>query len=411
MTSSPAPAGRPGGRLPGPLWDRRRGFVALAALAIGHFAVDAYSSGYAPLLPVLRDRLDLSLARVGWCTAVLSVSSSLLQPLYGLLSDRLGSRFILALAPAISGLGLGALAWTESYAAALAMFFVAGIGIAAYHPQGAAQATEAATRRPGLFMSLFLAGGTVGFAAGPLLMAEAVARWQWTGLWRVAALGVAVSLLLVLLVPDPRPGGRRRGGLRPALRRHRRPLLLLYLLVVIRGAVQLTFTGFLSLYWVGEGLTLTRASLYLTVLLACGSVGGIVGGWLMDHVPGRIILCLSMTGALPLMAGGMLLSGALQLLALSAGYAFLLLTMSVNVLMAQRWVPEHRSTVSSLMMGFAWGVGGTATPLVGMAGDVVGLGNALLGVALLPGVGILLAWMLPRTPPMMESGTVERSRR
>ena len=114
---------------------RRNGLIAFAALAVAHFVLDAYATGYAPLLAVLRDHLGLSLTQVGWCAAVMAFSSSLMQPLYGFLSDRLRSRYVIAFAPAITGLGLGALAWVDSFSAALMLFFIVGIGIAAFHPQ------------------------------------------------------------------------------------------------------------------------------------------------------------------------------------------------------------------------------------------------------------------------------------
>ena len=88
-----------------------------------HFILDAYATGYAPLLAILRDRLDLNLTQVGWCAAVMAFSSSLMQPFYGFLSDRLRSRYVISFAPAITGVGLGALAWVDSFSAALLVFF------------------------------------------------------------------------------------------------------------------------------------------------------------------------------------------------------------------------------------------------------------------------------------------------
>ena len=106
-----------------------------------------------------------------------------------------------------------------------------------------------------------------------------------------------------------------------------------------------------------------------------------------------------MGGALPFLLTAFWLPSALQLALLSIGYAFILLTMPVNLILAQDYVPEHRSAISSLMMGFAWGIGGAVAPLVGKLADLYGLSIALMLVAGLPFVGLALAWLLPAPAP------------
>lgn len=292
MEQIPATTGRP--------VSAKARLLPFAVLACGHLVVDAYSSGYAPLLHPLRERLGLTAAQVGGCTAVLAVSSSLLQPLYGLLSDRLRSRAVVALAPAIAGLGLGALPWSGGYPSALFLFFVAGIGIAAFHPQGVAQVRELARRRPGLALSLFFGSGSAGFALGPVAMGQALTAWEWPGLWRVAIPGFLASLVLLWAAPRPHHQEPGEGGpVGAALARHWHPLLLLYLLVVIRGAVQLTYLGFLPLYLLELGYSLRGASWGLGIFLACGSLGGLLGGLMADRWGGRAVIRTSMAGPSP----------------------------------------------------------------------------------------------------------------
>lgn len=377
-----------------------QGGGALAVLAAAHFVIDAYSSGYAPMLVVLRDQFGLTLAQVGGCAAVFTFSSSLMQPLYGLASDRLRTTMMIALAPAVTALGLATVPLTNTYLTALACFFVAGIGIAAFHPQGAAQATESLPRRPSLAMSLFIAAGNLGFALGPTLVGLALAAWSWPGLWRMLFPGALATVLLVRLAPPPRPRERHRDtGVAKALRPLWKPLTMLYLLVVIRGVVQLIYVGFLPLYFIESGLSLGQASGALTVFLTAGSLGGFAGGFFGDRYGGRTVIRFSMVGSLPFFVAAFFVSSnAWQLAALCFGYFVLLLTMPINVIMAQSWVPDHPSTVSSLLMGFAWGVGGIVAPIVGKGADLFGLERALLVVGMMPLLGIWLAWRLPERP-------------
>ena len=377
----------------------KQGGSALAVLAVAHFVIDSYSSGYAPMLAVLHDQLALTGAQVGGCIAVFTFSSSLLQPLYGLLSDRLRTSMMIAFAPAITALGLATLPLATGYGTVLVCLFVAGIGIAAFHPQGAAQATESLPRRPSIAMSLFIAAGSLGFALGPTLVSIALAWWTWPGLWRILFPGAVATVFLVRLAPSPQPRQRQREkGVRKTLLSLWRPLLILYLLVVVRGAVQLIYVGFLPLYFVESGMSVSQAGGALSIFLTAGLLGGFSGGFLGDRFGGRAVIRISMVGSVPFFVAAFVVSSAAwQLAALSAGYFVILLAMPINVVKAQSWIPDHPSTVSSLLMGFAWGVGGVVAPFVGRGGDIFGLEHALLVMGLVPLFGIWLAWRLPET--------------
>ena len=379
----------------------RRGAGALTVLGLAHFMVDSYSSSYAPLLAALRDQMGLSLTAVGVGAAVFAFSSSIMQPVYGLISDRVRTSMMVSLAPAISAVGLAMVTQVQSYPAALAWMFVAGIGIAAFHPQGATQASDALPHRPSLAMALFVGTGNLGFAAGPILVSVALGLWGWEGLWRIVIPGLLVTLFVLPLVPTPEvPRRRARHGVKKALTAAWRPLLLLYLFVVIRGTIQLNYVSFLFLFLTEEGFTTVGASVGLSVFLAIGSVGSLVGGLLGDKLGMRRTIRMSMWVALPLFAGSFAMpTTTLQLAVLCVAFFFVLLSNPITIVLAQSWLPEHRNTVSSLMMGFAWGVGGLVAPVVGRVADSFGLGVALFWIGMLPLVGVLLALRLPGSGP------------
>ena len=374
------------------------GLGALAILSAAHLVIDAYSSVYAPVLAVLHERLGLSLAQVGGGAMVFGLSASILQPVYGLISDRLRGTWIIVLAPAVAAIGLAAVPLAGSYAALLAALFVAGIGIAAFHPQGAAQAADTMPHRPGATMALFVGAGNLGFAIGPAMFSVTYAIWGWDGLWRIALPGLLTTLLLLPTAPAPVHDPKRpRPGVGRALRARWRPLLLMYLFVVTRGSVQLIFVAFLPVYLLQAGFALGGATAALSIFLTAGSLGSLAGGFLADRVGARNVIRLSMLLALPaFVASFATISPWLRVAWLSVGFFFLLLSNSVTIVLAQSWVPEHRSTVSSLLMGFAWGMGGLFAPLVGRLADLYGLERALFAVGLLPIIGIILALGMPR---------------
>src|SRR5712692_6605149 len=145
----------------------------LALLAAAHFSIDAYSSFFSPLLPLLVTRLHLSLTRVGALVALASVASSFSQPLFGFLSDRVHRPWFVAVGPPVAALFLSAIGLAPSFGGLVALLVLGGIGVAAFHPQAAVLASGLSTSRS-LAMSVFVTGGTLGFSLGPLYAVSVV---------------------------------------------------------------------------------------------------------------------------------------------------------------------------------------------------------------------------------------------
>src|SRR6186997_3165532 len=146
--------------------DRR----AMVTLSGGHLSVDFASGAVPALLPFLSDEFDLSYTATAALILAVLVSSSLLQPLFGLWSDRRGAMWLLPGGVALAGTGSGLAAVAPSYALVVVLFFVAGVGIAAYHPEGAKFAAYASGRRRASGMSYFNIGGNSGYALGPIVV-------------------------------------------------------------------------------------------------------------------------------------------------------------------------------------------------------------------------------------------------
>ena len=370
----------------------------LALLAVGHFFIDLYSSALGALQPLLVARYSLSLLEAGTLGGVLSFSSSVMQPLYGYLSDRLHSRVFTVLSPFLAGLFISALGLATGFPTLLAMVFLGGVGIAAFHPQGTAHAAAVWNRRRGLGMAIFITSGTVGLALGPAYFSALTTQLGLDNAYWGALPGLAITLVLLAALPAP-PRRELPAGhfdLAP-LRRVWKPLTLLYFLVVIRSVIQVVFAQFLPLYFHRErGFAVSTASYVLTLFLAGGAVGGFLGGNLADRFGGKRVIAFSMIASVPFLVLFMTTRGMLSLAGLFVGGLILLFTVPVNVVMGQELVPAQSGTVSALMMGFAWGMAGlVCIPLFGWTADQVGLHAAMWGVVLLPLAGFALAAKLP----------------
>jgi MFS transporter, FSR family, fosmidomycin resistance protein len=372
----------------------------LFSLSLGHFINDSYSNFLGPLLPLLLIKLKMSLAQAGWLVAIQVFSSSFMQPVYGYLSDRYLKRVFVVFSPLVTALFMSFVGIAPSYSLLAALLFLGGVGIASFHPQAAAMASQAMQRQKGLGMSLFVSAGSLGYALGPLFITSAVA---WVGLERsfvVLIPGLLVFALLFLLVPPAEESGVAsvKQDLSDLIKPVWKPLLILYLLVVLRSVVQMCLVSFLPVYLSGKGMSNMAASQAITVFLFCGAAGGFAGGSLADLFGEKRIITFSMLLAAPFLWAFQAWSGPLSFLFLAVGGLILFSTVPVNVVMAQKLIPQSSSTVSALMMGFAWGVGGLIVPLFGKLADGVGLEKAFWLVPLFPFAGFLLSLRLGRQP-------------
>jgi FSR family fosmidomycin resistance protein-like MFS transporter len=372
--------------------------LPLVLFCLGHFLVDLYSGALGALQPVLQSRFHLNFTQAGVLGGVLVCSSSVMQPVYGLLSDRWNSRLFTVLAPAVAGIFISSLGVAPCYIALLAMVWMGGSGIASFHPQAAANATSGVERNRSGAMAIFICAGTAGLACGPIFFSTLAAHGLALNSWG-ALPGVLVTLMLLAWMPPI--AARARGGQTrswSSLRAVARPLTVLYFLVFIRSVVQITFTQFLPLYLnTQRGYSLAAASAMLSLYLVGGAIGGLAGGRLADRFGGRLVIIISMIGSVPFLVLFVFTTGIVSAISLFLGGLVLLFTIPVNVVMAQELVPSQAGTVSALMMGFAWGAAGLVfIPLTGWISDIFSMQHAFAGLVVFPLLGFLLALMLPK---------------
>lgn len=370
----------------------------LALLCVSHFIIDLYSIGLGTFQPYLVERLSLSLAQAGLLAGLLSLSSSTLQPLYGLLSDRFPTRHFTVLAPLVAGLGISSLGHATSFGMAIVCVVLGGAGIASFHPQASANATTGITYRRARWMAVFISSGTLGLAMGPAFFSYVTAHAGFdNAIWALLPGLIMTLVLWRYLTRFPATHARRALDFAP-LKAVRGPMILHFLLVVIRSIVQISFSQLLPLYLYRERhFTVAEASLALSLYLASGAIGGFTGGQLADRFGGNRVIRISMSASLPFLLLFFLSTGWLAMLGLGLGGLLLLFTIPVNVTMAQDLVPSSsHGTVSALTMGFAWGMAGLIfVPLEGRIADATSLHVALMGTLIFPVIGFGLTWLLP----------------
>lgn len=369
----------------------------LAVLSLAHFTIDSYSSFYLPLLPLLVPRLGLNYTLVGTLVAVGSMSSSFAQPAFGFFSDRMSRPWFVVLGPLVAALFLSSIGAATSYAGLVALLVLGGFGVSAFHPQTASLAGQTSAER-GKAMSFWVTGGTLGWALGPMFATVSVGAFGLERTWLAAIPGLVLCAVLFawfLRVP-PLPHAHRTRTRLSDLRPIARPLTMLYLTVVMRSAVSSGFATFLPLWVHEQGWSVAAGATVTTIYLTAGALGGFAGGWLADRIGARRVVRLSFLLAAPFYVAFFLIRGAPGLVCLVAGYALLQASLPVNVVMGQELSPRHASTISSLLMGAAWGVGALLMGPIGALADHAGLDAGLMALSSLLAAGFTFAMCLPR---------------
>ncbi|MBC7097862.1 MFS transporter [Candidatus Bipolaricaulota bacterium] len=362
---------------------------SLLLLSAAHALNDGYGSFLAALMPLLIDRFGLSLAMAGLLSSIRTSAASFTQPVVGHLADRLGPRWLVLLGPAVTCSAMSLLGVLPSYIALAVALVFAGLGTAAFHPAAASLAGGFRRERRGLAVSIFSAGGTVGVAIGPVLVAALVGRF---GLSVTPALLLPAWILVGLLVWRMPKVARGLQEARLRLRAHPNAKQLAHLwgIAVLREFVGASYTSFLSVLWVERGASVTVGGLSLTLFSLAGAVGGVMGGRLSDQLGRRKVIVGALLMTIPFLYLFLLTDGLVSMIFLGLGGMLLLASNPVSVTFAQELFPEHRGVVSGLVMGFAWGVGALLITALGWLGDRLGLETAL-GIAtgvLVPAAGI-----------------------
>ena len=375
------------------------------ALMSGAHAVDDLYQGAVPaLLPFLVAERHYTYAAVAGLTLAATVLSSVAQPLFGWWTDRGARRWMIALGMTLAGIGVALSGLTDSYELTWLVIACSGLGVAAFHPE-AARAARQAAGDSNRAMSVFALGGNAGFALGavittPLLV---VAGLRGTALLAVPALLMALLLTLRLRTVLDGPAGSPLDIRLPSGTDDWSAFLRLTLVVVARSMLFFGLTSFLALYFIDDlGGSAAEGGAALTVFLVSGSVGTLLGGWVADRV-GRVFsirLGLALTG--PAIAGLVITDSrpvALVFVVLTGVAVFM--PFSVLVMLGQDYLPNRIGTASGVTVGLAVSVGGLATPVLGRLADATSLRTSLGALVVLPLIALLLSGLIrePRHDP------------
>ena len=370
---------------------------AMAALSGGHLAVDFAGGSLPALIPFLTDKYDLSYTLAAVLVLVSALSSSVVQPLFGLWSDRRGAIWLLPTGVAIGGLGMALAAAAPAYWIVVVFVIVSGLGTAAYHPEGSKFAAYVSGRRRASGMSLFSIGGNIGYGLGALATTPLVVALGLRGGLLLALPGLAVAACLLSLTPYLREFVPDRRTRRAASgRTDRRALAILLTIVTFRSLAWFGLITFVPLWEVSLGHSKSHGNHLLALMLLAGGIGTLAAGPIADRVGLRTVLLWSNLVSGPLILVFVLVGGVPGAVALALVGIAVIGTFGITMVLSQDYLPRHIGMASGLSIGFSIGLGGIAAVVLGAIADAVDLRAAFYVCAAAPVVALALTPLLPR---------------
>ena len=371
----------------------------MTALSSGHMATDFAGGAIPALLPFFKDRFGLSYTLVAVIVLASSISSSVIQPLFGLWSDRRGAIWLLSAGVAVAGVGIGLAAASPAYGLVVFFVVVSGLGTAAYHPEGSKFAAYASGDRRASGMSLFSVGGNIGYALGVVVTTPIVIAFGLRGGLLLMIPGLLVAGLLLRLAPyllslepaEPGPAARASA----AEREQPGALVLLLVIVALRSVAWFGLLTFVPLWEVSLGNSASYGAHLLSLMLLTGAIGTLLAGPAADRVGRRPVLMLSNLVVPPALLVFVLVGGIPGALALCVIGPAVVGTFGVTMVMSQEYLPRHIGLASGLSIGLSIGLGGIAAVILGAVADSVDLRTALYICAAAPLLGALLTALLP----------------
>ncbi len=376
-------------------------YRSVGLLTLAHTATDINQGAIPVLLPLFIVQHNLTYAAAAAIVFTTTLVSTVTQPVFGLVADRLSRPWLMPLGVLLAGLGLSCVGLAPTYTMGLVAIGISGIGVAAFHPEGARLANRFAGENKATAMSIFATGGQLGFAIGPLIATFALLQWGLKGTAFLVVPAIAVTLLVAFVLPGLwkyHDAGGGKGAQKGQGTDFWGAFICLSILVLFRSVIFYGINTFLPLFWINVlNQSKTAGASALTVFFASGVVGNLLGGRIADRVGYKVAILVEfvcLTVLLPLFA---FTPNPLWAIVLLIPIGLMIFApVGPMVVLGQNYLPNRIGLASGVTLGLAFSFGGITTPIFGWIADRHGLHAAITALAFLPIICTILSTILPK---------------
>jgi FSR family fosmidomycin resistance protein-like MFS transporter len=379
-------------------------FSILFAISFSHMLNDTIQSLIPAIYPVVKDSFQLNFTQIGLITLTYQLTASILQPFVGFYTDKRPQPYALVAGMSFTLIGLVALSMAPNFYLILLSVGLVGIGSAIFHPEASRMAYLASGGRRGMAQSLFQVGGNAGSSLGPLLAALIIVPYGQSSL----AWFSVIALMAIVVLWNVGTWYKRKSlitkvkgkvnvsEIHPLLSRQKVVFYLLILMVLIfsKYIYMASMTSYFTFYLIDKfDLSVQSAQVYLFIFLFAVAAGTFIGGPLGDRFGRKYVIWASILGVAPFT---LLLPHAnlfwTSILTVCIG-VIISSAFSAILVYAQELVPGKVGMVSGLFFGFAFGIAGIGSAILGKLADLTSISYVFQVCAYLPLIGLLTGFL------------------
>jgi FSR family fosmidomycin resistance protein-like MFS transporter len=382
--------------------EREPNKLASGVLCAGHLWVDSYGGFITPILPFIAAKLSLSLAVITMIISFSHLASSMMQPLFGYISDSISKRFFiiwgLILASVFVSLsGIASNAWILGF-----IIIMGNVGVAFFHPQAMSLTHYFAGKKINSIMGIFTACGTAGYALGPLFSSKLVDNWGLGSTVYGIIPGLIFAFILYKMLPKIPVDLKKtkRGNFFKILKEifNNKLLMILTYISILNSMTVLSFAIWMPFVWKQHGYSILVIGNLIALFSAAGGISTFLGAKFAEYSSKRTVYYVSLLPIMPLGLSCLYFTDKNPIVSfisfILVGF-FIAFSVSINIVTAQSVLPNNKGMISGVIGGFSWGVMGLLLTPLGFLAEKIGIIYVLSFISIIPFVSSLLIRFIP----------------
>lgn len=362
---------------------------AILGLSFGHFSIDLYAALLVPLYPIITTKLGMNLASISAIIAFGHLVSSMLQPLFGFIADKLKHRTFMIWGLIFTSIFIPLATKAPNIALFLTCLLIGMLGNAFFHPQVSSLVKDFNKNNPDLShnMGIFLGLGTIGYAIGPYISTYTYQNYGENKFLYLSLLGIITAIFIYFFVPKkPTKEQNNKGNFFKIIFEilKNKTCLFLTFISTIKSAVSISFGTYIPFLLKNQGYSLNTIGMIVTLFFISGGFATIFSSKIESKIGANGVVVVSFITILPLILAFLYSLNYNKFLAcalfISTGF-FILLSVGVILVKAQNAIPQHTGVISGVMQGFSWGLGALFLAPLGIIGQNFGVDKIMILMA------------------------------